>query len=85
MVAKHGIYDHDLKKEIKILVKLLFLLSIIEFNMMKLLAVLQVKTGKFVMKESNSHQPVKLHIASQFLLYNKDKILTFMLSARGLL
>ena len=41
MVAEHGIYDHDLRKEI------------MEYNMMKLLALLQVKAGKFVIKESH--------------------------------
>ena len=54
MVAKHSIYDHDLRKEIKILVKLLFLFYIIQFNMMKHLAIIQVKAGKFVIKESHS-------------------------------
>ena len=53
MVAKHSIYDHDLRKEIKIL-KLLFLFSIIQFNMMKHLGIIQVKAGKFVIKESHS-------------------------------
>ena len=54
MVAEHSIYDHDIKKEIKILVKLLYLFSIIQFNMMELLAIIQVKAGKFVIKELHS-------------------------------
>ena len=53
MVAEHSIYDHDLWKEIKMLVKLL-LSPIIQFNMMKVLAIIQVKASKFVIKESRS-------------------------------
>ena len=45
--------DHDLRKEIKILVKL-FLVSIIVFNMINLLAILLVKVGKTMIKESYS-------------------------------
>ena len=51
MVTEYGVCDHDLRKEIKILVKL-FLLSIIVFNTMNLLAILEVKVGKTMIKES---------------------------------
>ena len=51
MVTEYGVCDHDLRKEIKILVKL-FLFSIIVFNTMNLLAILEVKVGKTVIKES---------------------------------
>ena len=53
MVAEHSICDHDLWKEIKMLVKLL-LSPIIQFNMMKVLAIIQVKASKFVIKGSRS-------------------------------
>ena len=53
MVAEHSIYDYDLWKEIKMLVKLL-LSPIIQFNMMKVLAIIQVKASKFVIKGSRS-------------------------------
>ena len=45
MVVEHDICDHDLRKEIKILIKLLFLFSKIVYNIMKLLAKVQVKAG----------------------------------------
>ena len=61
MVTVNDICDHDLKKEIEILVKLFFfffLISAIVFNMMKLLA----------------HQQVNnVYIVSQFIRYNKNK------------
>ena len=44
IIAEYGVCDHDLRKEIKILVKP-FLFSIILYNM-KLLAILQVKQVK---------------------------------------
>ena len=51
MVAEHGACNHDLKKEIKILVKS-FLLFIKVFNIMKLLSILPVKEGKTMIEES---------------------------------
>ena len=51
MVAGYGTCDHDLKNEIEILVKLLLSFSAIVFNITKLLAVLQVKAGKTMIKE----------------------------------
>ena len=51
LVAEHGIYDHDLRKKVKILVKILFLFSVLVFNMINLLVILQVKVGKTVIKE----------------------------------
>ena len=59
MVTVNDICDHDLKKEIEILVKLfLFFISAIVFNMMKLLA----------------HQQVNnVYMVSQFIRYNKNK------------
>ena len=59
MVTVNDICDHDLKKEIEILVKLFFFfISAIVFNMMKLLA----------------HQQVNnVYIVSQFIRYNKNK------------
>ena len=51
MVAEHGLCDHDRRKVINILVKT-FLFSIIVFNMIKLLAIRQVKVGKTMIKES---------------------------------
>ena len=52
MVVEHGVCDHDLRKVIKILVKT-FLFFIIEFDMMKFLAIIQVKAVKTMIKESN--------------------------------
>lgn len=52
MVAEHGVYDHDLRKKIKILVEP-FLFSILVFNMVNLLAILQVNAGKTMIKESH--------------------------------
>ena len=43
---------HDFRKEIDILVKVMFLLSIKIFNMMKILSVLQVAADKIMFKES---------------------------------
>ena len=43
--------DHDLRKQIKILLKP-FLFSIRVFNLIKLIAILQVKAGKTEIKES---------------------------------
>ena len=59
MVTVNDICDHDLKKEIEILVKLFFFfISAIVFNMMKLLA----------------HQQVNnVYMVSQFIRYNKNK------------
>ena len=54
MALENGTCDHDLRKEIKILVKNLILLSIVVFNMVKLLGTLQVKAGKAMIKESYS-------------------------------
>lgn len=38
MVVDHGIPDHDLRKDIRIILSLMFLVSVIFFNMMKVLA-----------------------------------------------
>ena len=46
LVAKYGINDHDHRKEINVLVNLSSLFYIVVFNIMKLLALLQVKAGK---------------------------------------
>ena len=46
MVSDCGIRDHDIKKEIEIIVKLLWLFSAIKFNMMELLAYLKLKHVK---------------------------------------
>ena len=46
----HDIYDHDLWKKIKIIVKLLLLFPVIASNMMKLLV--KVKAGKTMIKAS---------------------------------
>ena len=51
---EHSISDHDLRKEIKIIVKMVFLFFIKLFRMMQLLAILQVKAGKTMIKESCS-------------------------------
>ena len=49
MVYWYIVYcDHDLRNKIDILVKVLFLLSIIIFCMIRILAVLQIGTGKIV-------------------------------------
>ena len=54
----HGCRTWDIwpriSEDIKILVKLLFLFCIIEFKMMKFLTILQIKTGKFVIKVPHS-------------------------------
>ena len=52
MVAEHGVYDHDLRKKIKILVEP-FLFTILVFNMVNHLAILQVNAGKTMIKESH--------------------------------
>ena len=54
MVLEQGICDHDLRKEIKILVEILLLFSVVVFNMMNLLAILQFKGDKVTIKESHS-------------------------------
>ena len=51
-VPEHDACDHDLRKEIKILVEP-FSFSILVFSMLKLLAILQVKAGKTMIKESH--------------------------------
>ena len=51
-VAEHDACDHDLRKEIKILVER-FSFSILVFSMLKPLAILQVKAGKTMIKESH--------------------------------
>ena len=55
-------------KRFKKTVKILILFSIIVFNMMKLLVILQVKAGKVMIKETHGAtcyiQQVKLHIVS---------------------
>ena len=43
MVVEHGICEHGLRKEIKILVEILLLFTMILFSKMKLLVMLQVK------------------------------------------
>ena len=48
MVVEHGICDHGLLKEIKILVEILFLFTMILFSKMKLLVMLQVKASKLI-------------------------------------
>ena len=70
--------DHDLREEIRKLV-ISFLLSIIIFTMMKLLAILPVTANKVMIKEpqvQGSQKEVKLHIVPPFLQYNENKILT---------
>ena len=52
MVYWHISYDHEFGKEIDIFVQVLFLLSIIIFNLMRILTVLQITAGKTVIKES---------------------------------
>ena len=56
--------------------------------MMKLLAKLQVKTGKAMVKESysvhDSHQQVKLNLVSRFIQYNKNKGRLVKLLVQGL-
>ena len=63
MVVDHGIPDHDLRKDIRIIASLMFLLSVIFFNMMKVLA--KVKAGKTVTKKSykviNRLSCIRLH------------------------
>ena len=51
MVADYGIYGHNFKKGIRIIVQLLFLFSIIVCNMTK--HVDKVKALKTMIKESN--------------------------------
>ena len=71
MVLEHGICDHDLRKEIKILVGILLLFSIIVFNMINLF----LKWWKLWSKScivQYSHQQVKLHIVSPFLQYKEN-------------
>ena len=47
-------YGNDLRKKIGLFVKLLFLSSIILFNLVKLLDIPPVKVGKTMIKESHS-------------------------------
>lgn len=54
MVLEQGICDHNLREETKILVEILLLFSVLVFNMMNLLAILQVKGDKVTIKESHS-------------------------------
>ena len=71
MVTEHGICDHDLRKEIRILVKILFLFSI------------KLKGVKLWWKScivQDSDQQVKLHIVSQFVQYKENKILILLFS-----
>ena len=53
MIADHGISDLDNRKDIKLIEKLLSLFSVIVFDM-KVVAILQVKAGKAIVKESYS-------------------------------
>ena len=53
MVADNGICNHDLTNEIEVLVKHLFLFPVAMFNMMKLLAILQVEAGKTIINGLN--------------------------------
>ena len=50
IIVKADHSDSDLKKKIEILVKLLFWSSAIAFNMIKFLAILQVKARKTMIK-----------------------------------
>ena len=52
-VVENVIIDHDLRKKIKILVKTFLSFIVFEFNMMKLLVVIQVKAGETMIKESH--------------------------------
>ena len=51
MVPIHSLCDHDLRKEIKIFIKIWVLFSIRLFNTVKLLAILQIKASKTIIKE----------------------------------
>ena len=51
MVADHGTCDYDLRKEIKIIVKLLLSFSIIVLIMIKFVVILQVKADKTMINE----------------------------------
>ena len=51
IMENNRICDHDHRKGMKIINELLFLFSVIVFNMMKLLP--KVKIGKTMIKESN--------------------------------
>ena len=50
-VLFHVYCDHDFRKESDVLVKILFLLSIIEINVVRLLNMFQVTVDKPVIKE----------------------------------
>ena len=50
MVAEYSVRDHNLRKEIKILITH-FLFFILVSKMMKLLAIAHVKAGKTIIKE----------------------------------
>ena len=56
MVVEHGICDHGLLKEIKILVEILFLFTMILFSKMKLLVMLQVKASKLIQDSQQWHK-----------------------------
>ena len=75
MVAKHGVCGHDFRKEIKILVQTFFL-SIIVFNMMQNLPMLQVKAGKPMIKESyrglTGFHFYARHWLSSFILFSSS-------------
>ena len=51
MVVDHGIYDHDLRKEIKMIVKLLLLLCVIAHKIIKRLSILYVTASETMIKE----------------------------------
>lgn len=53
MVADNGICNHHLRNEIEVLVKHLFLFPVVMFNMVKLLAILQVEAGKTMINGLN--------------------------------
>ena len=51
MVPEYGACNHDFCKESKVLGELSLVFSIIAFNMIKLLATIQVKAGNNMIKE----------------------------------
>ena len=53
MVADNGICNHHLRNEIEVSVKHLFLFPVVMFNMVKLLAILQVEAGKTMINGLN--------------------------------
>ena len=54
MVIDRDTYKHDLGKKIKKIFKILLPISVIVFNILKLLAIRQVKKGKNMIRESCS-------------------------------